>query len=85
MRSPLIQELQELRAKGVTLKVTGTGSFLAHIRARSSIADHIRTSQVEDPELVKIMDKVKGGEADRFTIDDTRVRTSVVCTECWDP
>lgn len=67
----MVQDLQELDASGVCFEISKLGGFLAHIRAKSYLSDRIRESQIEDPNLVKIMDKVHNRETHDFSLDDS--------------
>lgn len=53
----------------VFFEITETGSSLVHSRAKSLLVDRIQTSQVEDPELVKNMAKVRDGDTGEFSLD----------------
>lgn len=73
VRRSLIYDLHELRASGVRLEITETGSFLAHFRVKSSLVERVEETQKDDPELSELMDKVRFGKARGFLVDEGNV------------
>lgn len=61
VRRPLIYELQQLEASGICFEITDSGSFLAHVRAKSSLVERIKSVLGDDPKLDKIKGEVKEG------------------------
>ena len=74
----LLRELQKLQ---IEIILPGEQTHLAAVQVTSAIVDKIKASQRDDPNLVKIIQKVKEGMAPDFTVQDgvLKFRNRLVC------
>ncbi|KAL5773512.1 hypothetical protein ACOSQ2_013436 [Xanthoceras sorbifolium] len=54
--------LVELRSLGVRLKMSDSGALVVAFHVRPILVDRIRELQIQDPQLVKLKDKVESGQ-----------------------
>ena len=70
---PLVRELRELLADGLTLDLEVQGQetvLLAQFQVRPLLIDEIKNAQKEDPQCMKIRDLVQSGKAPDFSYED---------------
>jgi len=54
IRRPLVEEIHELERSGVQLEIREPQTFLAHVKAQSSLVERIKTIQDRDSKLDKL-------------------------------
>ena len=72
-KRPLAREVQILANDLMRLEVNEKGGLLACVEARSSFLGKIKEKQFNDEKLIRIKDKVLGGEAKEAQIDEEGV------------
>ena len=72
-RRPLAREVQTLSNDFMRFEVNEKGGLLACVEARSSFLDNIKGKQFNDEKLIRIRDKVLGGEAKEVIMDEEGV------------
>ena len=70
MRSGYFPLLVDLRALGVKLKAEDSGALLATFHVRPLLVDQILVGQSQDPQMIKIKEKIEKGKKVEFQIRD---------------
>ena len=65
VRSPLFLELQ---AMNVDIKVDSQGVLLTTLKVRPIIVERVKEAQAQDARLSKIVEEVKGGSRDDYSL-----------------
>ncbi|XP_016704255.1 uncharacterized protein [Gossypium hirsutum] len=64
------KETIELRTMFTQLSISNDGSFLAELKVKPVLFDHIRVAQFVDTKLARIRDMVQNGLLENFSIDN---------------
>ena len=67
MRSGYLPLLVDLRVLGVILEAKDSGALLATFHFRPLLVDHIRAGQLQDPQMIKLKEKIKKGKENRVS------------------
>ena len=73
LRRPLIKELHQLEAEDMHLSMKETGILLAHLRAQSSLVEHLKVVQGKDLKLNTLIEEVRNGQHPNFSLDSEGV------------
>ncbi|XP_057734706.1 uncharacterized protein LOC130950190 [Arachis stenosperma] len=73
-RRTIVEEVYQLETDGTQFELGESGVFLAHVRTQSSIIEHIKAAQSDDPKLRKLMKDVCNGRNANFSLDQDVLR-----------
>ncbi|KAJ1389740.1 hypothetical protein SESBI_37996, partial [Sesbania bispinosa] len=59
VKRSIVKEFRELIENGVQIEVSHLNSLLAYVHIHSTLVDHIKRAQGQDPHLVKLIEEVK--------------------------
>ena len=81
MRSGYLPLLVDLRALGVILEAEDSGALLATFHIRPLLVDHIRSGQLQDPQMIKLKEEIEKGKKAELQIrdDDMIVKGQRMC------
>ena len=70
MRSGYLPLLVDLRALRVILEAEDSGALLATFHVRPLLVDQIQAGQLQDPQMIKLKEKIEKGKKAEFQIKD---------------